>query len=84
MYAIIETGGKQYRVQEGDVINVEKLAVNEGQTLNIDKVLLVEKDGAISVGTPVVEERLLSSRLLNTAKAIKSSLSVISLKSMYV
>lgn len=55
MYAIIETGGKQYRVQEGDVINVEKLNVTEGQTVSIDKVLLVEKDGTVTVGAPVVE-----------------------------
>jgi len=55
MYAIIETGGKQYRVQEGDVISVEKLAASEGQTLDINKVLLVEKNGTVTVGTPVVD-----------------------------
>jgi large subunit ribosomal protein L21 len=54
MYAVIETGGKQFRVQEGDVIYVEKLDANVGDTVTIDKVLLVEKDGVVSVGTPLV------------------------------
>lgn len=54
MYAVIETGGKQFRVQEGDVIYVEKLDANVGDAVTIDKVLLVEKDGSVKVGTPVV------------------------------
>ena len=54
MYAVIETGGKQFRVQQGDSIYVEKLEANVGDTVTIDKVLLVEKDGVVSVGTPVV------------------------------
>lgn len=54
MYAVIETGGKQYRVQEGEALLVEKLEANVGDTVTIDKVLLVEKDGAFQIGTPVV------------------------------
>ncbi|MDD2498761.1 MAG: 50S ribosomal protein L21 [Desulfitobacteriaceae bacterium] len=54
MYAIIETGGKQYRVAEGDVLRVEKLSVEPEQTVEIEKVLAVNKDGAMSVGSPVV------------------------------
>jgi large subunit ribosomal protein L21 len=54
MYAVIETGGKQYRVAEGDVITVEKLAAEPGETVQFDKVLLVEKDGQLSVGQPLV------------------------------
>ena len=54
MYAVIETGGKQFRVQEGDVIYVEKLDANVGDAVTIDQVLLVEKDGSVNVGTPVV------------------------------
>ena len=54
MYAVIETGGKQFRVQQGDVIYVEKLDANVGDVVTIDQVLLVEKDGSVSVGTPVV------------------------------
>ncbi|MFZ3102001.1 MAG: 50S ribosomal protein L21 [Desulfitobacteriaceae bacterium] len=54
MYAVIVTGGKQFRVQEGDVIYVEKLVANVGEVVPVDQVLLVEKDGAVTVGTPLV------------------------------
>jgi large subunit ribosomal protein L21 len=54
LYAVIETGGKQFRVQEGDVIYVEKLDANVGDAVTVDKVLLVEKDGVVNIGTPVV------------------------------
>lgn len=54
MYAIIKTGGKQYRVAEGDVITVEKLTANEGDVVTFDEVLTVVKDGEVVVGKPVV------------------------------
>lgn len=54
MYAIIETGGKQYRVNEGDVIFVEKLDVNENDTVTFDKVLAVSGDQGMTVGAPYV------------------------------
>jgi len=54
MYAIIETGGKQYKVEEGSVLYIEKLAGNEGDTVTFDKVLLVNKDGKVTAGTPTV------------------------------
>ena len=56
MYAILETGGKQYRVSEGDRIWVEKLPVEAGQQVEFDRVLCVKKgDGETLVGTPLVE-----------------------------
>ncbi len=55
MYAIIETGGKQYRVSEGDVVFVEKLEVAEGEAVAFDRVLTVVKEGAVKVGQPLVE-----------------------------
>ena len=55
MYAIIKTGGKQYRVAEGDVITVGKLAANEGDAVTFDEVLTVVKDDEVVVGKPVVE-----------------------------
>ncbi len=55
MYAVIETGGKQYKVQEGDVLNVEKLSADEGETVEVEKVLAVVKDGEMVVGRPLVE-----------------------------
>lgn len=55
MYAIIQTGGKQYRVQEGDVLRVEKLNAEAGETVEVNQVLAVAKDGSLQVGSPVVE-----------------------------
>ncbi|WP_058485326.1 50S ribosomal protein L21 [Defluviitalea phaphyphila] len=71
MYAIIETGGKQYRVQEGDVINVEKLGVQAGEKVTFDKVLAVSKDGTISVGTPFISNASVSASVLEEGKGKK-------------
>ncbi|OUM87197.1 MAG: 50S ribosomal protein L21 [Bacillus thermozeamaize] len=54
MYAIIETGGKQYKVSEGDVIYIEKLPQEEGERVTFDRVLLIKKDAGVVVGTPFV------------------------------
>lgn len=54
MYAIIKTGGKQYKVTEGDVIRVEKLGVAEGEKVVFDEVLLVSNEGELTVGNPTV------------------------------
>lgn len=55
MYAIVEAGGKQYRVQEGDLIKVESLGVDEGESVVFDRVLFVGKDDDLLVGTPCVQ-----------------------------
>ena len=55
MYAIIKTGGKQYRVSEGDVITIEKLAVNEGEAVVFDEVLTIVNDDEVKIGKPFVE-----------------------------
>jgi large subunit ribosomal protein L21 len=55
MYAVIETGGKQYRVSEGDAINVEKLPYQVGDSVEFERVLLVSGKGGLTVGQPVVE-----------------------------
>ena len=54
MYAIIKTGGKQYKVEVGSVINVEKLDVAEGQAIVFDEVLAVSNDNGLTVGSPFV------------------------------
>lgn len=54
MYAVLETGSKQYRVSAGDTLKVERLAVEAGQPVTFDRVLLVNKDGQLSVGSPTV------------------------------
>lgn len=55
MYAIIETGSKQYRVAEGDLIEVETLPVEEGKEIELDRVLMVSTADGVTVGTPVIE-----------------------------
>ena len=55
MYAIIEAGGKQYRVREGDVLKVEKLPVEAGTVLPVERVLALATDSAFLVGRPTVE-----------------------------
>ena len=54
MYAVMETGGKQYRVTAGDTLEIEKLEAAPGSTFTFDRVLLVNKDGIITVGAPTV------------------------------
>ena len=54
MYAVINTGGKQYRVKEGDVLDVEKLGVEQGGTVVFDRILLIEDEGKVLVGTPAI------------------------------
>lgn len=55
MYAVIKTGGKQYRVEEGDVLRIEKLEVGVGETLEFDQVLLVANGESFNIGQPLVE-----------------------------
>lgn len=55
MYAVIETGGKQYRVQEGDVISIEKLNAVADEKIEFDKVLVLNDDKTVQVGTPYVD-----------------------------
>ena len=54
MFAIIQIGGKQYKVEEGDTIFVEKLAVTEGETIEFTEVIAVSQDSGFTVGNPVV------------------------------
>lgn len=70
MYAIIETGGKQIRVEEGAVIYVEKLAANEGDAVVFDKVLLVSGD-TLKVGAPYVEGAKVNAKVEKQGKGKK-------------
>ncbi len=54
MYAVLETGGKQYRVSAGDTLEVERIAAEAGQSVRLDRVLLINNDGNVSVGSPLV------------------------------
>ena len=70
MYAIIATGGKQYKVSEGDVIRVEKLGVAAGETVTFDKVLLVN-DKEVVVGNPTVAGATVTASVVCEGKAKK-------------
>ena len=65
MYAVIETGGKQYRVQEGDVITVEKLKAEAGDKVTFDKVLLMSDGKEVKVGTPYLDAAVTGSVVEN-------------------
>ncbi|MGN7453218.1 50S ribosomal protein L21 [Paenibacillus pasadenensis] len=63
MFAIIETGGKQYKVQQGDVLYIEKLNAGEGESVTFDRVLAVSKDGGLVTGSPVVAGATVSGKI---------------------
>jgi large subunit ribosomal protein L21 len=71
MYAVIETGGKQYKVQEGDVVFVEKLTAEDGATVTFDKVLALSKEETMSFGNPVVENASVEAKVLGHGKGKK-------------
>ena len=70
MYAVIETGGKQYKVEQGDVIYIEKLNAEAEETVNFDKVIAVGAD-EIKVGTPYVKGAKVEAKVLKNGKAKK-------------
>jgi large subunit ribosomal protein L21 len=71
MYAIVETGGKQYKVSEGDQLFIEKLAVEDGAEVTFDKVLFVSKDGNVVVGSPVIAGATVTAKVVKHGKAKK-------------
>ena len=68
MYAILKTGGKQYKVSEGDVIYVEKLGVEDGATVSFDEVLVVGEGDSITVGAPYVSGAAVTGTVEKTGK----------------
>ncbi len=71
MYAVIETGGKQYKVQPGDVLYVEKLAVEADAEVTFDKVIAVATEDGLKVGKPYVEGAGVTAKVLKNGKAKK-------------
>ena len=71
MYAVVETGGKQYRVQEGDIITVEKLDVEAGSQIVFDKVLVAGEGADIKVGKPYVEGCKVNGTVVENGKGPK-------------
>ena len=70
-YAVVATGGKQYRVSTGSRIKVEKLEVNPGDIIKLDRVLMLCCDGEVSIGTPVLAGATVEAKVLQHKKAEK-------------
>ena len=71
MYAIIETGGKQFKVGEGDVLRVEKLGVLEGESFVFDKVIAVSEEDSLTIGAPYVPGASVEASVICQGKAKK-------------
>ena len=73
MYAVIKTGGKQYRVQKGDVINVEKITLPKAnqKTVKFDEVLLLNDDKTTMIGAPTVKNAQVEAKILSAGKLDK-------------
>lgn len=71
MYAIIETGGKQYQVKVGDEVFIEKLDVEADESYTFDKVLVVGDEGNVTVGAPYVEGATVNAKVVKNGKAGK-------------
>lgn len=68
MYAVIETGGKQYKVAPGQKLKVERLKVEEGDTLDFDQVLLIAGDDGLKLGTPLLKGAKVSAKVLSQGR----------------
>ena len=71
MYAVISTGGKQYRVEQGDTLRVEKLDAQEGDTVDFDQVLMVGSGDDVSIGVPYVDGSKVSAEVTAHGRAKK-------------
>ena len=67
-FAVINTGGKQYKVSANDKLRLEKLSTNEGEVVEFDQVLLTNKDNEIDIGEPIVEGAKAQGKILNQTK----------------
>lgn len=71
MYAVIQTGGKQYRVAVGDQLNIEKLAVSVGDEIALDKVLMVSDGETLSIGKPLLENAKVKATVIGEGRGDK-------------
>ena len=71
MYAIIETGGKQYRVEKNTVLSVEKLAADKGAAITFDRVLLAGENDQIKIGAPILQGAKVKAEILDQYKGEK-------------
>lgn len=68
MYAVILTGGKQYRVKAGDLLSVEKLGLEAGQKVHFDRVLLIEDEDKVQIGRPLLENAVVEAVIIENYK----------------
>ena len=73
MYAVIETGGKQYRVAKGDTLDIERVEAEAGKPFTFDRVLLVANDGSIKVGAPTVASAKVTADITSHLSARRKS-----------
>ncbi len=71
MYAVITTGGKQYRIAQGDVIRVEKLDGDEGSSVDFDRVLMIGNGDEVTLGTPYIDGSVVSGTIKNHGRGKK-------------
>ncbi len=71
MYAIVDSGGKQYKVKEGEVLRVEKLAGKVGDSVSFDRILMVSEGDNVNIGTPLLEDVAVSGHIVEQGKAKK-------------
>jgi large subunit ribosomal protein L21 len=71
MYAVVNTGGKQYKVREGDTLRIEKIEGEVGSPVSFDRVLMVADGEEVTVGTPVVENATVSGQIVEQGKSKK-------------
>jgi large subunit ribosomal protein L21 len=68
MYAVIQTGGKQYRVEEGTTLKIEKLELGSSDTVEFDKVLMVQSDSETKVGQPYIESGKVTAKVISQGR----------------
>lgn len=67
-YAVVASGGKQYKIQNGDTVRVESLSCAQGDTVELSDVLLISKDGEVSVGNPVIADAKVITRVVSNGR----------------
>ena len=75
MYAVVQTGGKQYKVTEGNTIEVNRVGDEAGSALTLDNVLLVNQDGSVKIGTPTIEGAKVEARFRGRSRYYPGTIS---------
>ena len=82
-YAIIQSGGKQYKVTEGEFIEVDKIDIEPGKTHKFDKILLISKNGVATIGQPQVQDATVSGKIIAQVKGEKIRVAKFKAKARY-